>query len=603
MTTATERHVMHENEAQRASHQCTGPHECGLERLQRPVFHPGQLLTAEALRLGQEYVEQRMNLRRFVDGVGVVCGLNVRCHPGEPGHVIIEPGYAIDCCGNDLVVPEPLCVDICGRISGDVTSIGSGYDDGVEASPAAQEARYTVRVESAPLGSAPVPVVVGRGDGERESECRDSKQILDVSVCVEPARKASVDDGEPNRVKRFRAIADEVTCSVGRQLSEVAARREGTPSDDETGVALADALLLALRHQPPSTLCNLEDVVRKQREILKEKRSGEPIDSQAADILVRVLAGLMDDRRESYLAQQCEECCDRTGVALADVLVDWRIGECVGETCQLTAIDTQPPAREALHPRSTWWRGDEVNVYDAYFTGAREACTMLAARGLRVDVRGVHGRSLDKEQEFGDLPGRCIDADAGRQLDEILYPWLRDYGAEAELRRLALYRRSELYVPCGTAVTLWTVCARVVSIEIADLGGANAGYAGSSGRAFGEYVRYTSGREGWWGRLYMPRAPRSAPDPLDEAIDGIGPDTEKALFLGGLWTLEQLVAVQYEVINDLVSPVLLNFRPQTFEGWKDQALKILNNPRAVSSLHKEHGDDAGKRLTTWRREA
>jgi hypothetical protein len=85
--------------------------------LERPVYSAGQLLTADALRLGQRYLDERFALRRYVDGVGVVCGLHVRCDPERPGWIVVEPGYAVDCRGRDIVLCEPARMDLCAAIA------------------------------------------------------------------------------------------------------------------------------------------------------------------------------------------------------------------------------------------------------------------------------------------------------------------------------------------------------------------------------------------------------------------------------------------------------------------------------------------------------
>src|SRR5262249_7901926 len=55
--------------------------------------------------------KQRLH-NRFVVGSGVACGLAVTCHPCDHGKVMVQPGYAIDCCGNDIYVPCPVELDI-----------------------------------------------------------------------------------------------------------------------------------------------------------------------------------------------------------------------------------------------------------------------------------------------------------------------------------------------------------------------------------------------------------------------------------------------------------------------------------------------------------
>ena len=49
---------------------------------------------------------------RYLFGAGVVCGLRVTCDPCGGGTVSVQPGYALDCCGNDLVLACPATLDI-----------------------------------------------------------------------------------------------------------------------------------------------------------------------------------------------------------------------------------------------------------------------------------------------------------------------------------------------------------------------------------------------------------------------------------------------------------------------------------------------------------
>ena len=79
----------------------------------RPRFFAGQLLTDEDLGLLEEYVVGKNRLHnRALWGPGVVCGLDVQCDPCGGGKVVVQAGYAINCCGDDIVVPCPEEVDI-----------------------------------------------------------------------------------------------------------------------------------------------------------------------------------------------------------------------------------------------------------------------------------------------------------------------------------------------------------------------------------------------------------------------------------------------------------------------------------------------------------
>jgi hypothetical protein len=83
----------------------------------RPQFFAGQLLTEDDLQSLGDYVVAKNRLHmRYLVGSGVVCGLTVTCEPCGDGKVIVNPGYALDCCGNDIVVSCPQTLDINSMI-------------------------------------------------------------------------------------------------------------------------------------------------------------------------------------------------------------------------------------------------------------------------------------------------------------------------------------------------------------------------------------------------------------------------------------------------------------------------------------------------------
>ncbi|MCB8986629.1 MAG: hypothetical protein H6661_02640 [Ardenticatenaceae bacterium] len=88
----------------------------GLVSAERPRFFAGQLLTETELNSLENYVLAKNRLHnRYLHGVGVVCGLEVSCHDCD-GVVTIAPGYAIDPCGNDIVLSEADAFDVIEAI-------------------------------------------------------------------------------------------------------------------------------------------------------------------------------------------------------------------------------------------------------------------------------------------------------------------------------------------------------------------------------------------------------------------------------------------------------------------------------------------------------
>jgi hypothetical protein len=84
------------------------------QRFQRPHFFSGQLLTAEDLEQEQDYFLARSRRHnRFLHGWGVVAGLGVSVEGGTT--VVVEPGIAIDCAGNEVILAEPERLCLSGK--------------------------------------------------------------------------------------------------------------------------------------------------------------------------------------------------------------------------------------------------------------------------------------------------------------------------------------------------------------------------------------------------------------------------------------------------------------------------------------------------------
>jgi hypothetical protein len=85
--------------------------------LQRVNYFYGQLLSANDFQSEQDYwlsKERRHN--RFLHGWGTVCGLEVSTN--GLSEVVVQPGLAIDCAGNEIYVDAPVKMTIpqAGRV-------------------------------------------------------------------------------------------------------------------------------------------------------------------------------------------------------------------------------------------------------------------------------------------------------------------------------------------------------------------------------------------------------------------------------------------------------------------------------------------------------
>lgn len=91
-----------------------GRHECpscGPTQLARNTYFTGKLLLERDFTDEQSYfLGKHRRHHRNLHGTGIVCGLHVDQHPNpdcRDQFVIVQPGDALDCCGNEIVVTHP----------------------------------------------------------------------------------------------------------------------------------------------------------------------------------------------------------------------------------------------------------------------------------------------------------------------------------------------------------------------------------------------------------------------------------------------------------------------------------------------------------------
>ncbi len=108
---------------------CGGSPAAGSAAFTRPRFFAGQLLTEDDLEQLTAYITGKDRLRnRLLSGPGVVSGLHVVCGPCG-GDIVVRPGYALDCCGNEIVVGCPETVSITELVN-ELRVRGLGVDCG-----------------------------------------------------------------------------------------------------------------------------------------------------------------------------------------------------------------------------------------------------------------------------------------------------------------------------------------------------------------------------------------------------------------------------------------------------------------------------------------
>lgn len=89
-----------------------------IDPFQRPRYAAGQLLAAADFQADQDYhVGKRRLLNRCLHGGGVVAGLQVAIDPSGTA-LTVAPGFALDCLGREIVVPEAASCPLAGATPG-----------------------------------------------------------------------------------------------------------------------------------------------------------------------------------------------------------------------------------------------------------------------------------------------------------------------------------------------------------------------------------------------------------------------------------------------------------------------------------------------------
>jgi hypothetical protein len=261
----------------------------------------------------------------------------------------VNPGYAIDCCGNDLVVCEPMavCLSDCCRPADDPCS------QPWQLIPATKPNTNTpAATEGVNPQTNPTP-----------EECyRGLRQNL---FAVELRLRYRENLAQPQRAM-FRSGCDTSGCEYTRVLEYPCVRAEPVPLDclpddskqwredfDQSWTSVRDeidrllkldldSVLLYLRKHPPHKFCFLEDLVC----CFRGTGTKDPATIKRWGPVLRFWLFL-----DWYLHQlecACWSCRPDRGVPIARVLLQ-RVKVNDAETCRVVLIETTAPWRRPLH--------------------------------------------------------------------------------------------------------------------------------------------------------------------------------------------------------------------------------------------------------------
>lgn len=96
---------------------------CGLHEPRRNAYYDGKLLLARDFEDEQAYhMAKRQLLNATLHGTGTVCGLKVVEHTSascQDEFAVLEPGVALDCCGQEIIVPKKVAIPVGAILDAD----------------------------------------------------------------------------------------------------------------------------------------------------------------------------------------------------------------------------------------------------------------------------------------------------------------------------------------------------------------------------------------------------------------------------------------------------------------------------------------------------
>jgi hypothetical protein len=186
---------------------------CTPGTFERPLFFGGQLLTEDDLEDLVEYVVAKNRLHnRMLFGDGVVCGLQVLCDPCGGAKITVRPGYALDCCGNDIAVDCPVTLDINQMIR-DLRKRLLGKDCGDPCKDAKDDCSpEKPDPTSKVIEVTPKPLYARLGEGCQDKDTKTPRKHVEeyclyVKYCetnAEPVAPYATDDCSPSSCKPTR---------------------------------------------------------------------------------------------------------------------------------------------------------------------------------------------------------------------------------------------------------------------------------------------------------------------------------------------------------------------------------------------------------------
>jgi hypothetical protein len=182
--------------------------------LERLNYFPRQLITADDMRLEQEYfLEKLRRHNRFLHGWGVVCGLEVCII--EKLNISISPGYALDPYGNEIYLPTDFAFNLAPFVSTNKEDCKPCIQESASIS-SSEKTVFNLVVKYVECACRPVRVMpescgcdeaaceYSRIQESFKIDCHPIKAIANKKVIESPATQVEI---RPNKTKQTQPLS------------------------------------------------------------------------------------------------------------------------------------------------------------------------------------------------------------------------------------------------------------------------------------------------------------------------------------------------------------------------------------------------------------
>lgn len=155
---------------------------CDFNSFKRARYFHGMLMTDRDFREEQIYHnEKRKLMNRMLHGWGVVCGFDIQWEAGKPA-LTVKPGMALDCHGNEILVCDPVDIDLSSLPCSAKTPPRGTVEYCLQQDAKQEPAVYYIGIRYHEVPTDPVPVYAP-GGGCEEKACEYSR--IREGFCIE----------------------------------------------------------------------------------------------------------------------------------------------------------------------------------------------------------------------------------------------------------------------------------------------------------------------------------------------------------------------------------------------------------------------------------